>query len=78
MEHKLALNPARVLLYIEANPACQQKDMLEPMNISRAVLSQCCQLLINKGLIFQEGPYIAKQHHLRDKGKFLLKAIRTL
>jgi DNA-binding MarR family transcriptional regulator len=77
MEHKLALNPARVLLYIEANDECQQKDMLEPLGISRAVLSQCCQLLINKGLIFQAGSYIAKKHCLETKGKILLKSIKS-
>ena len=77
MHHKLAINPARVLLHIEANPDCQQKDMLEPLNISRAVLSQCCQLLINRGYVYQAGPYVAKTHNLETKGKTLLKSIKS-
>lgn len=77
MYHKLALNPARVLLYIETNPDCQQKDMLEPLNMRRGVLSQCCLLLINKGYIYQAGAYIAKTHTLETKGKTLLKSIKS-
>lgn len=76
MANKLALNPARVLLYIEANPHCQQRDMIKPMNISRAVLSQCCQILLNKRLIIQHGSYVAKKHILAEMGKELLTNIK--
>jgi hypothetical protein len=77
MEHKLALNPARVLLYIDANPGCKQCDMFGPLNMSRAVLSQCCNLLINKEMIYQEGSYISKTHEMRRKGKELLTKIKN-
>ena len=76
MKHKLALNPARVLLYIEANDECQQKNMIEPLNISRAVLSQCCQLLLNKRLIIQTGPYTSKKHSIVKMGIELLTKIK--
>lgn len=77
MANRLALNPARVLLYIAANPACHQKDMLEPLNMSRTLLSQCCQLLINREIIFQEGNYISKTHNLRTKGEKLITLIKN-
>ena len=75
IEAKLAVNPARVLLYISTNPSCHQKDMLEPLKMSRCILSQCCQLLINRGLIYQEGSYVSKTHELLDKGKNLVRKI---
>lgn len=77
MANKLALNPARVLLYIEANPHCQQKDMLKPLSISRGVLSQCCQLLLNKRLIVQHGSYVSKKHYLAPMGLELITSIKN-
>jgi predicted transcriptional regulator len=77
IKYKLAVNPARVLLYVEANPACQQRDMLEPLNIkSRTLLSQSCHVLINQGLIFQDGPYTSKTHNMTDKGRLLIQKIK--
>jgi len=77
MANKLALNPARVLLFIDENPACKQSDMFGPLNMSRAVLSQCCQLLVNRELIYQDGAYIAKTHNMRKKGEELLTKIKN-
>jgi predicted transcriptional regulator len=73
----LAVNPARVLLYILDNPKCQQKDMLEPLNIGRPVLSQCCRMLMHRGFIYQEGTYINKKHSLTGKGIELIKKIKS-
>jgi DNA-binding MarR family transcriptional regulator len=77
MDNNLAVNPTRVLLYIQKNPACMQKDMLKPLKISRGLLSQCCMQLINKGYCYQEGSYVSKYHNLTNKGRELLESIKS-
>ena len=76
-DNNLAINPALVLLYIDANPGCKQKDMQAPLNMNRNVLSQCCLMLINKEFIYQDGPYIAKEHFIRKKGDVILTKIKN-
>ena len=71
----LAVNQARVLLYINDNPECHQKDMVNKLTMSRAVLSQCCVALMNKGFIYQEGSYIKKTHSMTKKGETLIDLI---
>lgn len=77
MTNKIALNPARVLFYILQNPKAKQRSMLKPLNIARPVLSQCCQMLISKGYIYQEGDYINKLHSLTPQGIELIKKIKS-
>lgn len=76
-EQNIAINPAKVLLYLKDNPESQQRDMVKPLKINRVVLSQCCRMLMHQRLLIQTGPYTAKKHILTESGLELVEKIKN-
>lgn len=64
------------MFYLYENPNAQQKDMLKPLNMSRAILSQCCRMLADRRYIIQSGIYTEKKHNVAKMGIELINLIK--